>query len=73
MGRKKKQLLKVVIPNSLLGIIGLNEKLEASNYKLTHFISCLTKSSIALTSLSEVNTSPWSVTRFLDFTWFIGL
>ena len=42
MGRKKQQLLKVVIPNSLLGIIGLNEKLEASNYKLTHFISILT-------------------------------
>ena len=43
MGRKKiKQLFKVVIPNSLLGLVGLNEELEAANYKLAHFISILT-------------------------------
>tara|TARA_B110000027_G_C15845569_1_gene180366 strand:+ start:35 stop:400 length:366 start_codon:yes stop_codon:yes gene_type:complete len=43
MGRKKlKQLFKVVVPNSLLGLLGLNENLEASNYKMTHFISILT-------------------------------
>ena len=42
MGRKKKQSLRVVIPKSLVGSIGLNEKLEASNYKLAHFISILT-------------------------------
>ena len=42
MGRKKKQLLKVVIPNSLVGSVELNVKLEASNYKLAHFISILT-------------------------------
>ena len=42
MGRKKKQLLRVVIPNSLVGHILVNEKLEASNYKLAHFISILT-------------------------------
>ena len=42
MGRKKKQLLRVVIPDSLVGHITVNEKLEASNYKLAHFISILT-------------------------------
>jgi len=43
MGRKKiKQLFKVVIPNSLLGLVGLNEELEVANYKLAHFISILT-------------------------------
>ena len=42
MGRKKKQSLRVVIPNSLVGSVGLNGKLEASNYKLAHFISILT-------------------------------
>ena len=43
MGRKKRrQLFKVVIPNSLLGLVGLNEELEVANYKLAHFISILT-------------------------------
>ena len=42
MGRKKQQLLKVIIPNSLVGSVELNGKLEASNYKLAHFISILT-------------------------------
>jgi hypothetical protein len=42
MGRGNKQLMKVVIPNSLVGHIAVNEKLEASNYKLAHFISILT-------------------------------
>jgi len=42
MGRKKKQLLKVVIPNSLVSSVEPNSKLEASNYKLAHFISILT-------------------------------
>ena len=42
MGRKKKQLLKVVIPNSLVSNVEPNDKLEASNYKLAHFISLLT-------------------------------
>jgi hypothetical protein len=43
MGRKKRrQLFKVVIPISLLGLVGLNEELEAANYKLAHFISILT-------------------------------
>ena len=42
MGRIKKQLLKVVIPNSLVGSVALNGKLEAYNYKLAHFISILT-------------------------------
>lgn len=42
MGRKKKQSLRVVIPNSLVGSIGLNEELKVSNYKLAHFISILT-------------------------------
>lgn len=41
MGRKK-QLLKVVIPNSLVSSVEPNGKLEASNYKLAHFISLLT-------------------------------
>src|SRR5690606_33856069 len=35
-------------------------------------VSCFTKSSMAFTSLSEVNTSPWSVTLFFDFTWLIS-
>ena len=42
MGRKKKELFKVVIPNSLLGLVGLNDSSEVSNYKLAHFISILT-------------------------------
>ena len=43
MGRKEiKQLFKVIIPNSLLGLVGLNEELEVANYKLAHFISILT-------------------------------
>ena len=42
MGRKKKQLLKVVIPNSLVCSVEPNGKLEVSNYKLAHFISILT-------------------------------
>src|SRR5699024_1419647 len=31
-------------------------------------VSCFTKSSMAFTSCSFVYTSPWSLTRFLDFT-----
>ena len=42
MGRKKKELFKVVVPNSLLHLIGLVDDNEASNYKLAHFISILT-------------------------------
>jgi len=42
MGRRDKQLLRVVIPNSLIGRIAVNEKLGVSNYKLAHFISILT-------------------------------
>ena len=42
MGRRKKQLLRDVIPNSLVSRILVNERLEASNYKLAHFISILT-------------------------------
>ena len=42
MGRRNKQLMKVIIPNSLVGHVAVNEKLEASNYKLAHFISILT-------------------------------
>ena len=42
MGRKKKEFFKVVIPNSLLHLIGLVDDNEASNYKLAHFISILT-------------------------------
>jgi len=42
MGRKKKELFKVDVPNSLLHLIGLVDDNEASNYKLAHFISILT-------------------------------
>ena len=42
MGRRKKQLFRVIIPNSLLWLLELNHSMQVSNYKLAHFISILT-------------------------------